>query len=417
MSRSLCFGCRKIAGQLWAPLSSRRSPGRYASYTPTLADDTRQLVAVPEERFHELVAAEVSFLATVPVKPVSMRQIVTWCSAHDMVPFIETEIPKRFAMRIRLIESLEGWQDIPELAKLHDRLTRWYRDLVLLNYSSEDLGHVIKTLKSIRDEGRDVIGMSASGIYKLHKLKQQETDFLDRWLDGFLLSRIGTNALFDQFVSIASKRDGGLGRPTGITDPRCNASQVCEHAAQVSAYLCYQQFGHEPAYTVEDFKAGEIGPRANSPCHFSYIPSYLRYIMCELLKNSFRATLLTSTRVEDVRRRPVHIRVCRDEHQVAILVADEAGGIPFEVGDRIWSYMYGTAAKQGGRQRGREAAEDLLSSYGVGLPCARLYARYLGGKLSLTSYPGYGTQAHLLLPRIDSEQVENLPECSFHDPI
>ena len=119
--------------------------------------------------------------------------------------------------------------------------------------------------------------------------------------------------------------------------------------------------------------------------------------------------------VEDLSKRPVRIRVCRDEHRVAILVSDEAGGIPFEVGDRIWSYMYGTAAKQGSESP--NSAEDLLSGYGVGLPCARLYARYLGGTLSLTSYPGYGTQAHLLLPRIDSEQVEELPECSFHDPI
>ena len=38
-------------------------------------------------------------------------QIVTWCDTRDMVPFIQTEIPKRFALRIRLIETLEGWQE------------------------------------------------------------------------------------------------------------------------------------------------------------------------------------------------------------------------------------------------------------------------------------------------------------------
>ena len=60
---------------------------------------------------------------------------------------------------------------------------------MLLNYSTQDFGHLIKALKSIRDEGRDVIGVSASGIYKLHKSKKRDTNFLDRWLDGFLLSR------------------------------------------------------------------------------------------------------------------------------------------------------------------------------------------------------------------------------------
>ncbi|CAL1144845.1 unnamed protein product [Cladocopium goreaui] len=356
-----------------------------------------------------------------------MRQIVTWRNARDMVPTIQKEVPKRFALRIRLIETLDGWQAIPELVKMHDLLTGWYRDLVLLDYKNPDLASFVRSFKSIRDEGRHTIALSASGIYKLRnklgKFSQQETNFLDEWLDGFLLSRswvhevldcacgregvpekIGTNALIDQFIAIASKEDGGLGRPTGITDPRCNASNICRFAAQVSSYMCYQRFGTEPKYIVQDYQAGRVGPQEKSPCYFSLIPSYLRYIMCELLKNSFRATLLTEI---DISSRPVHIRVCNDVHHVAILVSDEAGGIPFEVGDQIWSYMYGTAAKIGTVNSFSTEGDELdnpesLTGYGVGLPCARLYARYLGGKLSLTSYPSYGTQAHLILPRLGS---------------
>ncbi|CAK9085692.1 unnamed protein product [Durusdinium trenchii] len=340
--------------------------------------DPTRLVAVPEERFQELVTAEVAYLATVPVKAVSMRQIVTWRDARDMVSIIQREVPRRFALRIRLIETLDGWQEF------------------------------VGTFKSIREEGKHTIALSASGIYKLrkrlNKFSQQETNFFDDWLDGFLLSRIGTNALIDQFVAIAAKEDGGLGRPTGITDPRCNASNICEFAAQISSYICYQRFGREPKYIVQDFQAGRVGPQDNSPCYFSLIPSYLRYIMCELLKNSFRATLLTSSE-DDMSKRPVRIRVCRDVHTVAIIVSDEAGGIPFEVGDQIWSYMYGTAAKIGTKPEGFGNPEN-LTGYGVGLPCARLYARYLGGRLSLTSYPGYGTQAHLMLPRLDPNEVQ-----------
>ena len=41
---------------------------------------------------------------------------------------------------------------------------------------------------------------------------------------------------------------------------------------------------------------------------------------------------MTSSSVDDISKRPVRIRVCRDEHRVAILVSDEAGGIPFEAG-------------------------------------------------------------------------------------
>ena len=167
-------------------------------------------------------------------------QIVTWRDARDMVLVVQRELPKQFALRIRLIETLDGWQDlmisnsnrwfwrgdwmyhfstvlwllwclsktktvqlviknsalrqaIPELVKIHERLTRWYRDLVLLNYKDPDMKSFISAFKSIRDEGRNTIALSASGIYKLrsklNKFSQQETDFFDEWLDGFLLSR------------------------------------------------------------------------------------------------------------------------------------------------------------------------------------------------------------------------------------
>ena len=41
----------------------------------------------------------------------SALKIVTWRNAGDMVPIIQKEVPKRFALRIRLIETLDGWQD------------------------------------------------------------------------------------------------------------------------------------------------------------------------------------------------------------------------------------------------------------------------------------------------------------------
>ncbi|CAL1144843.1 unnamed protein product [Cladocopium goreaui] len=218
------------------------SGGRMGSNNSDKSD--RHLVAVREERFQELVAAEVAYLATVPVKPVSMRQIVTWRNARDMVPTIQKEVPKRFALRIRLIETLDGWQAIPELVKMHDLLTGWYRDLVLLDYKNPDLASFVRSFKSIRDEGRHTIALSASGIYKLRnklgKFSQQETNFLDEWLDGFLLSRIGTNALIDQFIAIASKEDGGLGRPTGITDPRKKLSGLVQWTCALDS--CHWRF-------------------------------------------------------------------------------------------------------------------------------------------------------------------------------
>eukprot|EP00931_Biecheleriopsis_adriatica_P123598 TRINITY_DN98656_c0_g1_i1.p1 TRINITY_DN98656_c0_g1~~TRINITY_DN98656_c0_g1_i1.p1 ORF type:complete len:332 (-),score=46.10 TRINITY_DN98656_c0_g1_i1:22-903(-) len=284
-------------------------------------------------------------------------------------------------------------------------LHRWYRSLTL---SDRTLQSLVSCLRSIRKDGQVVIPMVSAGIYSLQKKSpdQFEEDFLNQWLDGFFLSRISTNVLADQLVARAGKVDGGAARQTGIINPRCNATDVCENAANIARKVCFNQTGMLPEFLVENYDASSMQP-TESPCLFSYIPAYLTYIMVELLKNSFKATVERCTSEEDVQSRPVRILVSRDENCVAILVSDRAGGIPFDVGNKIWSYLYGAAA----RSADGEAAPsgNALGGFGVGLPLSRLYARYLGGRLHITSYPGYGTQAHLLLPRITVNQVENLP--------
>eukprot|EP00435_Cladocopium_sp_Y103_P013274 s2378_g3.t1 len=83
-------------------------------------------------------------------------------------------------------------------------------------------------------------------------------------------------------------------------------------------------------------------------------------------------------------------------------VSDRAQGIPIEVGNRVWSYMYTTSSKA-----------SPLSGYGVGLPLSRLHARYMGGTLELISLPGYGTSAYLSLPRMRRDGLRTLRAYRF----
>lgn len=50
---------------------------------------------------------------------------------------------------------------------------------------------------------------------------------------------------------------------------------------------------------------------------------------------------------------------------------------------------------------------DPIAGFGYGLPLSRLYARYWGGELSLTSMEGYGTDAYLHLSKLGDRR-----ECS-----
>ncbi|CAK9001148.1 unnamed protein product [Durusdinium trenchii] len=168
--------------------------------------------------------------------------------------------------------------------------------------------------------------------------------------------------------------------------------------------MCIECTGWSPAVFVEAYSAcGEGLDDGNTP-RFPYMPHVLKYVVMELLKNSCRATadMLSATtdlQVEDV---PINVIVCADEDHVTICVSDRARGIPRGV--NAWSYLYTTA------KNGAYGGEKRLAGHSVGLPLSRLYARYLGGALDLVSLPGYGTHAYVNLPRVQSQQVEVVPD-------
>jgi len=366
------------------------------------------LVQVPEGRLEELLQAEVQYLANVPIRALSLRDVLDSLNPRDLAELIQSDAPKRFAVRIRMIENLSGWRDVPELVGIHSNMTSWYRMLRLVHRSSSSTGGLCDfgtCVKNIRSSGKTVVSGVVVGMHKLRQAADDGSysdEFLNAWMDGFLLSRIGTNMLLDQYASCLAKESGGLGRSTGIIDPECDPAKICSDAALVVSRLCQDEIGYAPPVVVETYAADMPRVQVVSPRLFSYIPSYLRYIMVELLKNCLAATVQTAGSREEVDSRPVHVLVTTDEHQVVIRVSDRAGGIPSAAGHRIWSYMYGAAARN-------DRVATRLAGYGVGLPLSRLHARYLGGELEIRSLPGFGTDAYLVLQRLDREQVETLP--------
>ncbi|CAJ1364003.1 unnamed protein product [Effrenium voratum] len=129
-------------------------------------------------------------------------------------------------------------------------------------------------------------------------------------------------------------------------------------------------------------------------------------MVLELLKNSARATIETSSSPAEVEARPIVVTVSANSGQVAIRIQDFAGGIPFEVAERVWSYTYSTADTKSDVW---EHQGTPLAGYGVGLPLSRLYAQYLGGTLNLMSMPGEGTTAFLHMKRLKRDTREQLP--------
>jgi pyruvate dehydrogenase kinase 2/3/4 len=140
------------------------------------------------------------------------------------------------------------------------------------------------------------------------------------------------------------------------------------------------------------------------------LPSFIYYIVLELLKNSMRATIEHYKRTHDNKLPsdendlpPVRILISgsKDSDDVSIRISDLGGGISRHQMPKIFSYLFTTAdltpfSTDSDKDWDRESP---MAGLGVGLPLSRLYAKYFGGDLQLASVEGYGTDAYVYLPQ------------------
>jgi len=350
----------------------------------------------------KFVETELDSFVPMQPRPLSMQEVLDMLDPARIAKFLHVEVPVRFAERIRWIRDIQDWQQIPELVEVEAAHMQVFRDLRMVQ-RKPTLDAFTAVVERALQRQQPVRLKVALAMHRLNTEKEGfDSDFIDPWLDDFLLNCIGTEMLMSQYLACVNM-DPAANKPrglAGIIDPDCDVAQICRETAMHVQEITEEHTGRCPLIQVEVFQDRAV-PR------FSYIPGFLRFIMTEVLKNSCRATAEVAKSDRDVQKRPINVIVCADDHEVAIRVCDRARGIPFGVGQTVWSYLYTTA----GRNKATYAEKATsLAGYGIGLPLSRLYARYLGGSLNLVSLPGYGTSVDLFLRRVNANQVEIVPD-------
>lgn len=272
---------------------------------------------------------------------------------------------------------------------------------------------------------------------------------MTRFLDTHLRARIGTRLIAEQHLALHF-----ASQPTG-DEPHNEPEQKSNKHAAPSNYIGVIDTALQPARIVrqcEDF-VGEIcelkygvRPRleigGEPEASFAYVPVHVEYIITELLKNAFRATIesgnerepieVTIAAAPDVPGNPrpyqedtgVVFQLEANEdaasanepignynpssQSITIRIRDRGGGIPPEVLPHIWSYSFTTFSDMDfeSENGNLDALNTIASSgghlssiagLGYGLPLSRAYAEYFGGSIAVQSLWGWGTDVYLTL--------------------
>lgn len=266
-----------------------------------------------------------------------------------------------------------------------------------------------------------------------------------RFLDEQLRARIGTRLIAEQHLALhfsslphqdppqssntASNPVENQSSYIGVIDTALQPASIINSCGAFVSEICELKYGVRPIWIID----------GQPSVTFAYIPVHLEYIITELLKNAFRATVESGNSQE-----PVVITIVAEPGTssipsppsvspslmsdtlpgypilplsdsppgVTIRIRDRGGGISPSVLPHIWSYSFTTFSDDDeppgssyapSHQHGMDALNTIsgvgmgtgplgssIAGLGYGLPLSRAYAEYFGGGIAVQSLHGWG---------------------------
>ncbi|GAA5892870.1 alpha-ketoacid dehydrogenase kinase family protein [Sporobolomyces salmoneus] len=341
----------------------------------------------------------------------------------------------------------------PSLSKVHNLYSTAFFDLANVPEikSLAENDKLCKVMANMVSAHADNIPLLARGFMESRKYLPDAviTDFLDR----AIRNRISLRLMAEQHLSLSSASLPSLrslnssppdstptpsSQPTriGVLDLALSPHELVSNCAEYATLLCDSTYGVSPPYRIEG---------ASSSLKVGFIGTHLEYILTELLKNAFRATVENNApkkeeaeegvfRFEDTPHAhllkedfpPIVVTIGSVPGALTIRVRDQGGGVPPENIESVFSYAFtsvpllpdpdsdpdspsvygGTSGAGymggvgGGPQGGESALQTnvgTLAGLGFGLPLSRIYAEYFAGSLDMVSMYGWGTDVYCVV--------------------
>lgn len=388
--------------------------------------------------------------------PVSLRQlagygkVLTKQKILASANFVRIELPIRLAMRIRDLQTLPfGVVNNFHLAQIYESYYHSFNAFrkippVTTIQENDDFCRKISTLLD-----QHVFNLShlMMGALELSILKTLPQDELDAFMSSMLRSRISRRVIVEQHLSLSEiyREHPYQSKPPdyiGEIFHNCNAKEHFQIVGDMVKTSMLDWFPNEvnmPDLRIE----GDLNTS------FPFMLPHLHYLIGEIMRNSFQATIKTHGQTTDRKLPPIKITIIDSKKEVIFRISDQGGGVSHSKLASIWSFgkspelarqslanfhripglqMYSnlkvtpagssivdnrdalglTSVGDIGQlntSNKRSTLEQLTTrpnqfKLGLGLPMCKVYADYWNGDLTMNSLEGYGSDTCLTLSKL-----------------
>lgn len=260
-----------------------------------------------------------------------------------------------------------------------------------------------------------------------------------RFLDEHLRARIGTRLIAEQHIALHVSSQphcrpdskyvhDGSSSHIGVIDTALRPADTIRSCESFVSEICELKYGVRPTVVIN----------GQPDTQMAHVPTHLEYILTELLKNAFRATIESGKE-----REPIEVTIAHSPEPklpsseetsvhlsgsagplpsepsaipqesltpgVTIRIRDRGGGISPDNLPNIWAYSFTTFGDEEVMDLGNGNVDALnaisgaggdsssLAGLGYGLPLGRAYAEHFGGGIAVQSMWGWGTDVYLKL--------------------
>ncbi|KAH9601109.1 Branched-chain alpha-ketoacid dehydrogenase kinase/Pyruvate dehydrogenase kinase [Trypanosoma melophagium] len=385
---------------------------------------TRRVEAIEDSK---AVQALVSFYSSRPVHKLnSFDEVIHYCSRPDYNAevFCHVELPVLLSHIIKALDNLPcGLNAMPSVLLVKNTYLNSFKKLIECDFpgNSESIKHFRNVVSEIEKlhRKRDILVTMAMGLLELKELLLRHRQFLFKVrkidtkttfdyllheglveitepMDSFSLLMVHYNFLSRMLINLDREADNKV----GMVDLEIDLERLVRNSVDDAKQICTDHYGDCPDVKFIISKdAGLI--------KFAHMSSTISYIVLELMKNAFRATveahmerdLMGIINCENMP--PVEVLVNMKEYakHACICISDEGLGMTETQANMAMTYAY-TSVKRpliqfcddGESIRGDAVAP--LAGYGFGLPMSRVYARTFDGDLVMSTMEGYGTRMY-----------------------